>query len=360
MKISTYKLYILRKFTKKIFLVSSIFFALILIINLLEEINFLKDVEANIFLPFLLSFLNAPSLLYEIFPFIFLIATQFFFIEIIENKELLIFKQLGLSNLKLLNFVLIISFTLAVMIVLIFYNFSSLLKKQYLSIKNSYSGDSKYLAVITENGLWIRDIVAEKITIINADKISEQFLLNASISEFDKDFQIKRNLIAEKIDVTNFEWIVYNSHISDNENNSYTKEIESYYSNFNLDKINSLFSNLSSLNFFELIKLKSDYNLIGYSTSDLTIQIHKIYSFPFLLAIMSMISGIIMINIKFQKSIFQHLFIGVFLSVVIYYISHFSNLLGLNNKVPLIMSVWFPVLILSCLSTLGLVQINEK
>ena len=246
------------------------------------------------------------------------------------------------------------------MIVLIFYNFSSLLKKQYLSIKNSYSGDSKYLAVITENGLWIRDIVAEKITIINADKISEQFLLNASISEFDKDFQIKRNLIAEKIDVTNFEWIVYNSHISDNENNSYTKEIESYYSNFNLDKINSLFSNLSSLNFFELIKLKSDYNLIGYSTSDLTIQIHKIYSFPFLLAIMSMISGIIMINIKFQKSIFQHLFIGVFLSVVIYYISHFSNLLGLNNKVPLIMSVWFPVLILSCLSTLGLVQINEK
>ena len=86
MKISTYKLYILRKFTKKIFLVSSIFFALILIINLLEEINFLKDVEANIFLPFLLSFLNAPSLLYEIFPFIFLIATQFFFIKFCFNN----------------------------------------------------------------------------------------------------------------------------------------------------------------------------------------------------------------------------------------------------------------------------------
>ena len=360
MKINTYKLYILKKFTKKIFLISSIFFALILIINLLEEINFLKDVEDNIFLPFILSFLNAPSLMYEIFPFIFLIATQFFFIEIIENKEFLIFKQLGLSNLKLLNFLLIISFSFALIIVLIFYNFSSTLKKQYLSIKNSYSDESKYLAVITENGLWIRDIVGENITIINADRISGRFLLNASISEFNKDFEIKRNLIAEKIDVTNFEWIIYNSHVSDNENNSYTKEMINYYSNFNLDKINSLFSNLSSLNLFELLKLKNDYKLIGYSTNDLTVQIHKIYSFPFLIAIMTMISSIIMINIKFQKSIMRHLFIGVFLSVVIYYVSHFSNLLGVNNKVPLIMSVWFPVIILSGLSSLTLGRINEK
>ena len=360
MKINTYKIYILKKFTKKIFLVSSIFFSLILIINLLEEINFLKEIDNNAFLPLILSFLNAPSLMYEIFPFIFLIATQFFFIEIIENKEFFIFKQLGLSNLKLLNFLLIISFSFALLIVLIFYNLSSTLKKQYLSIKNSYSNDSKYLAVITENGLWIRDIMDEKITIINADKISDHFLLDASISEFNKDFEIQRNLIAEKIDITNFEWIIYNSHISDNDNNSYTEEITKYYSNFNLDKINSLYSNLSSLNLFELLKLKKDYKLIGYSTNDLTVQIHKVYSFPFLLAIMSMISSIIMINIKFQKSIMRHLFVGVFLSVIIYYISHFSNLLGLNNKLPLIISVWFPIVILSGLSFFGLVRINEK
>ncbi len=360
MKISTYKIYIVKKFTKKIFLISSIFFSLILIINLLEEMSFLENTDASIFLAFILSFLNSPSLLYEIFPFIFLISTQFFFIEIIENKEFLIFKQLGLSNLKLLNFLLVISFSFAVIIVLIFYNFSASLKKEYLSIKNSYSDDSKYLAVITENGLWIRDIVDGNITIINADKISGKFLLNTSISEFNKDFEIKRNLIAEKIDVTNHEWDIYNAHISDSENNSYTKERANFYSNFNLEKINSLFSNLSSLNFLELMKLKNDYKLIGYSTSELTIQIHKIYSFPFLLAIMSMISGLIMINIKFQKSIMRHLFIGVFLSVVIYYISHFSNLLGLNNRVPLIMSIWFPVIILSVFSSIGLVSINEK
>ena len=360
MKISTYKSYILKKFTIKIFLITSIFFSLILIVNLLEEISFLKDSDNNIFLPFILSFLNAPSLMFEIFPFIFLIATQFFFIDFIESKEFFTFKQLGLSNINLLNFLLIISFSFAILIIIVFYNFSSSLKKQYLLIKNSYSDDGKYLAVITENGLWIRDIIDEKTTIINADKISGNFLLNVSISEFNKDFEIERNLIAEKVDVTNFQWIIYNAHISDNKNNSYTRENVALNSNFNLNKINSLFSNLSSLNLIELIKLKKDYKLIGYSTNDLTVQIHKIYSFPFLLAIMCIISSLIMMNIKFQKSIMRHLFIGVFLSVIIYYISHFSNLLGINNRVPLIMSVWFPVIILSLLSSVGLVRINEK
>ena len=35
----------------------------------------------------ILTLLNAPSILYQIFPFIFLISTQLFFIEIYQSKE---------------------------------------------------------------------------------------------------------------------------------------------------------------------------------------------------------------------------------------------------------------------------------
>ena len=82
MIISIHKKYLLKKFTKKIFLISFIFLFLVLIINLIEETSFLKDTETSIITPILLTALNAPSLMYEMFPFIFLIATQFFFIEI--------------------------------------------------------------------------------------------------------------------------------------------------------------------------------------------------------------------------------------------------------------------------------------
>ena len=360
MKIEIHKLYLLQKFLKKIFLVSSIFFALVLIVNLIEEINFLKEVNDNFFLPVWLTLLNAPSLLYEIFPFIILISTQIFFIDIIENKELFILKNLGLTNLSILKFILFVTFIFSLFIIVIFYNFSSILKNQYLLIKNSFSGDNKYLAVITENGLWIRDVIDNKIVIINADKISGQLLLNASITEFDNNYKIQKNLITKKIDVLKKNWVLYDVMISDEKNNSKRVKEMSYLSNFDLEKINSLFSDLSSLTFFELVKLKKDYKLIGYSTNDINIQLQKIYSFPFLLSIMSVISSILMINIKYQNNLIFHIFIGIMLSVIIYYISHFSGLLGSNNKIPITLSVWFPVLILSIISSIGVIRINEK
>ena len=360
MKIQIHKLYLLKKFLKKIFLVSSIFFALVLITNLIEEINFLKEESNQFFLPVWLTLLNAPSLLYEIFPFIILIATQIFFIDIIESKELFILKNLGLNNLKILQFLLLVTFCFSLFIIIIFYNFSSILKNQYLLIKNSFSGDNKYLAVVTENGLWIRDVLDNKTVIINADKISGQLLLNASITEFNINYKIQNNYISKKIDVSKKNWIMYDTIISDEKNNSKKIDKMTYLSNFNLEKINGLFSDLSSLTFFELVKLKKDYKLIGYSTNDINIQLQKIYSFPFLLSIMSVISCILMMNIKYQKNIILHIFIGIFLSVLIYYISHFSSLLGSNNKLPITLSVWFPVLILTIVSSVGIIRINEK
>ena len=55
-----------------------------------------------------------------------------------------------------------------------------------------------------------------------------------------------------------------------------------------------------------------------------------------------------------------HIIFGIFCSVIIYYINYFSNLLGLNAKLPLIFSIWLPLLILSFISLIGLVRINEK
>ena len=76
--IKTFELYLILLFAKKILNTFLIFFTLIFILNLFEEINFFKDLQTNPFFPIILSGLNAPATLFEIFPFIFLIGTQFF------------------------------------------------------------------------------------------------------------------------------------------------------------------------------------------------------------------------------------------------------------------------------------------
>ncbi len=333
---------------------------MILIINLIEEANFLKNSDTNFITPLILSSLNAPSLLYEMFPFIFLISTQFFFIDIFENREIFTLRQFGMDNFNLLRFLTTVSFVLGFIVIILFYNFSSLLKNKYLQIKNDYAKDKKYLAVITKNGLWIKDKQKNGTVIINAEKIENEYLINSSITQFDKDFQITKNIIADKINITKKEWILFTAIVTELDNSSAKYENIRFQTNFDLERISNLFSDLTSLTYFDLLALEKDYKAIGYSTSEINIQKHRFYSLPFLLSAMTIIATIIMIYNKFKKQILFNLFIGILFSVLVYYLGNFSNLLGENGKLPLTLSVWFPVLMLLSLSFIGVIKLNEK
>ena len=160
--LKTFESYLIILFLKKILNIFLIFFTLIFILNLFEEINFFKDLEVNIFLPVMLSSLNAPATIFEIFPFIFLIGTQFFFLDIIDKNELEILKINGLNNLKILRTLFLTSLIFGFILTIVFHSLSSKLKFVYLETKNSYSKDDKYLAVIKESGLWIKDEIDNK------------------------------------------------------------------------------------------------------------------------------------------------------------------------------------------------------
>ena len=361
MFLKTYIRYISKEFLETIIKVTFIFFSLIFILTVFEELSFFKEAQVSFLYPIFLTFLNSPSILYDIFPFIFLISTQFFFIRIFEKNELSIYKNFGLNNFKILKILTLVSLILSLLIILLFYNFSAKFKFLYLDLKNNYADDNKYLAVITENGLWLKDEMEESILIVNAETIYENFLTEVSIVELTKNFELIRNIEAEKVDIKNRKWRIYDAKQHINKNNITSNEKELYLNtNFNLEKINSLFSNLSSLTMWELEKLKKDYETLGYSTLEINTHRHKIIAYPIYLMIMTLVSGIIMLNIKINKSRIFNLILGISLSVIIFYIQYFFNLLGENGKIPVIMSIWFPLMILSILSCIGLIRINEK
>ena len=336
-----------------------IVFSLVFIINLLTELEFFKNIDVSIFFTIYLALLNSPSMIFEIFPFIFLISTQLFFIKLFNNDEIQIFKYSGLKNSKILLIISIISLFLSLIIISLFYNTSSNLKNFYLELKSSYTKDGKYLAVINKNGLWIRDKIDDKILIINSAKINDNYLINNFITEFDKSFQVIRNIKSEKIDITDNQWIIIEPEIII-ENVSQKKEKILINSNFNYERIQGLFSNLSSLSFMELIELKKNYDLLNYSTIDVKIQIQKIVSYPIYLIIMTMLSSVIMLNSKKLKSNTLKISVGLFFCVVIYYFNNLFIILGATEKINHIFSVWAPLLFLNFIIMFTVSKINEK
>ena len=354
-----YTKYIIKNFIKLLFIVSSIFFILVLLLNLLEELDFFKNTNESLYYPLLLNILNAPSILINIFPFIFLISAQFLLINLIDKNEIIILKNFGIDNLKLIGIISFISFIASLFIIIFFYNFSAKLKHFYLEIKNNFASDNKYLAVITDNGIWIKDEIDGNKIIINANLIEGSFLKEVVITQFDNNFSPKKYIYGEIIDIKKNDWVIKKAIIFEN-NIRTIKNNFIFQSNFNSEKINTLFSNLTSLTIWELYNLKEEYISVGYSIKEINLHLQKIYSFPFYLTILTIFASVLMLNAPLDKPKFFYLLLGIFASVLIFYINHFSSLLGENNKLPVILSVWLPHVIVSILTGIGMVRVNEK
>ena len=86
------------------------------------------------------------------------------------------------------------------------------LKNIYLELKSNYVIDGKYLAVVTKNGLWIKDKIDNKIIITNSSTISENYIIDNFITEFDENFNVLRNIKSKKIDISKIE--IYRGDVS--------------------------------------------------------------------------------------------------------------------------------------------------
>ena len=130
--------------------------------------------------------------------------------------------------------------------------------------------------------------------------------------------------------------------------------------NFDLRRIKTLFSNLSSLDIFGLFELRDNYKKLNYSVTEIDLQIIKFFSYPFYLLLMTIFSSLIMLNIKNVKSTTYKISVGLFLSVIIYYLNNFSQVLGSTERIPLLISVFIPLLTLFVINSLMIFNINEK
>ncbi len=355
----TYLKFLIGIYLKSFITIFLIILSLVIVLNILSEIEFFRDQNVGSFFPFYVSLLNSLDLIFEMYPFIFLLTTQYFFVNLFNDNQIQIFKYSGLKNSKILSIISGTCFILGILIITLFYSLSSNLKNIYLEIKNNYSPDNKYLAVITNNGIWIKDFIGKEIRIINASKINQNFLIDVLISEFDKDFNLIRNVKSNKIDIKDNEWVIYNPKIY-KDNDTKTKDLIKIESNFNYQRIQNLFSNLSSLSLIELIALRNNYKQINYSTTEIDLQLQKLVSFPLYFTLMTILAAIIMFNTKRFKSVIFKITVGLFFCVLIYYLNNFFYVLGDTGKIPLVTSVWAPLFIILIINTRFILTINEK
>ena len=360
--IKKYEYYLTKTFIKNLLIIIIVFIFLSFFLNIFEEIKYFDNKENNIYYPIILTILNIPSIVFEILPFIFLLGVMFFFINLYEKDEIELLRSHGINNFKITKLISLVSLVMGVILIIFFYSFSSNLKSLYLDMKYKYTNSDDHLAIVNEDGLWIKEKQDEKdnIFIINAKNFETNTLENIKITQLDTNYKLVNTIVSKKADITNKQWTLFKVKIySQNKKTDYLNSYK-YNSSFDSKIISNLYSNLNSLNILQLNKLVDNYKAIGYSSTEVKLHLNKIYSLPVYLALTAIIGCLLMFKLSFIKSKFFLIVVGVLVSVIFYYINYFSILFGKNETLPVTVSIWLPHILIFLICAIGLIRLNEN
>jgi lipopolysaccharide export system permease protein len=357
--------YIINEYIKSLFVVIAVMLSIILLINLLDEFNFFKSKKDLKFIFFIIfTILKIPNLLINLFPFIVLFGGIVFYLKIYNHNEVISLRVMGYSNIQIILIPALTSFIIGYIIVFLIVPFSSSMLRYYESLRSEYN-ETKNLVFVNETGIWILDKNEKEKNIIRIEKISKDFSVVNQITIYNYD---SSNNFIKRIDATegfikdknwqlNKVYIISTNKKNNNENylNNYN-----YTSNVNISELKNVYKNTDTTSLLDINKEMAILEDKGYSTIDLRIRYQKLISFPIYLLAMSILSGLMIINLGKTSNYLKYGSYGVIISVIIYFLNDLSITIAKSGIISVDFSVWIPIFLIILINLVGITQVNAK
>jgi lipopolysaccharide export system permease protein len=357
--------YIINEYIKSLFVVIAVMLSIILLINLLDEFNFFKtkkDLKFTFFIIF--TILKIPNVLINLFPFVVLFGGILFYLKIYNHNEVISLRVMGYSNIQIILIPALTSFVIGYIIVFLIVPFSSSMLRYYESLRSEYN-ETKNLVFVNQTGIWILDKNEKEKNIIRIEKISKDFSLVSQITIYNYDSSnnfIKRidaseGFIKDKNWQLNKVHIIFSNKKKNNENylNNYN-----YTSNVNINELKNVYKNTDTTSLFDINKEMSILEDKGYSTIELRIRYQKLISFPIYLLAMSILSGLMILNLGKTSNYLKYGSYGVIISVMIYFLNDLSITIAKSGIISVDFSVWIPIFLIILINLVGITQVNAK
>ena len=357
--------YIINEYIKSLFVVIAVMLSIVLLINLLDEFNFYKSKKDLKFIFFIIfTILKIPNLLINLFPFVVLFSGIVFYLKIYNHNEVISLRVMGYSNIQIILIPALTSFVIGYVIVFLIVPFSSSMLRYYENLRSEYN-ETKNLVFVNETGIWILDKNEKEKNIIRIEKISKDFSVVNQITIYNYD---SSNNFIKRIDATegfikDKNWQLNKVYIISSNKKSNKENYLNYYnytSNMNINELKNVYKNTDTSSLFDINKEMSILEDKGYSTIDLRIRYQKLISFPIYLLAMSILSGLMIINLGKTSNYLKYGSYGVIISVIIYFLNDLSITIAKSGIISVDFSVWIPIFLIILINLVGITQVNAK
>ena len=319
-KINTY---LSKKFFISFVIVFSIFAALLIIGDFVEQFRKSTGKGVPIEIIVQLAVLNFFSLIEFIIPIVAFFAALLTYILLIRNSEYLIINSVGISNLRILLPSVLIYFIVGIFFVTIINPLSAVFYDRYTELEYKYIAKSDKFASITKNGIWLKQFNYNKniSSVLYAQQISNngKVLLSFMLLEYDEKGIFQGRLDGKKAFLENGFWAMEDVQISPKYNEASFNPNLKYKTNIKPSDITNSLSSPESISFWKMKKFINFLEDLGYSAQDFKLYYYNLIMLPFFLSFLTILASSLVLDLKQNSKITKTIITSFILIFVIYF-----------------------------------------
>jgi lipopolysaccharide export system permease protein len=346
----TLSLYIARRFIGMFGRVFLIFFGILMLIDMIEQLRRFSDAGIGLVQAAQMSLLNVPETLYRILPLIMIMSAIAMFLGLARSSELVVVRAAGRSGLRFLLTPLVVAVALGALTVALFNPLVAATSKAYDARRAALSQGGGSVLSVADTGLWLRQGGEDGQTVIQAARANPDGteLFGVTFLGFDENGLPATRTEAEAARLVDGAWKLTGTKTWDLK--SANPELAATQadgpvalaSDLTAERIRDSFGTPSAIGFWDLPGYIDDLEGAGFSARAYRLWFQMELAQPQLMAAMVLVAaGFTMRHVRFGgtgKMVLTALLAGF----GIFFLRNFAQALGDSGQIPIALAAWTP------------------
>ena len=344
--------YMARRFAMSFLLITGVLFALVTLIDMVEQTRKFGDKGIGWQKIFGLTMLNVPQTINLILPLIMILATVALFVSMARSSELVVMRAAGRSALRALVAPVIVALLIGCLAVAMLNPIVAATSNRYLQLSESYRAGGAAALSISGEGLWLRQGSANGQTVIRAwrSNADASVLYDVTFLSYDPVRGPVRRIEAASAALQDGAWSLRNAKSwplgegVNAEANAIEHPKLSIPSSLTLERIRESIGKPAAVSIYDLPRFIQQLEQSGLSARPHKVWLHTEFARPaFLMAMVLVAAAFTMRHTRFGGTGVAVLS-AVLLGFTLYFIRSFAQILGENGQIPVLLAAWTPPL----------------
>ncbi len=357
----TLHLYFARRFAVVFGGLFAVFFLLMSLLDFVEQVRRFGPQDAGLSQILRLTALNAPQGIYNILPLVMILATVALFLALARSSELVVARAAGRAGLRTLMAPVAVAAIIGVLAVAVLNPIVATTAKRYEQLSQAARAGGVDVLSVSAEGLWLRQGDPSGQTVIRAARANSDGTVLQAVSflTYAADGAPTRRIEAATATLRDGVWELTDAKTwslapgANPEATAQTAATVQVASSLTRDRIRDSFGAPHTISIWDLPDYIAQLREAGFSARRHAVWFQMELARPlFLVAMVLISSAFTMRHTRFGRTGVAVL-AAVLLGFTLYYIRSFSQILGENGLVPVLLAAWAPP-VASVLLALGL------